>query len=134
MSNLRPVSFTSSPGDDFSDALLGPRFAWVLASWWDKQQWYISEDGYSIAELYFCFVQSSGWSAPQNIALFKEGSLPLQWKSKAKTAFVSAMDYPDLQFAKVAFSKQVATFLHCAKFLAKRFRWDLGFHRGISWV
>ena len=31
------LSFQRSPGDDFADALLGSRFSWVLASWWNKQ-------------------------------------------------------------------------------------------------
>ena len=134
-----PVSITlGSPADhllslspdDYHDALLGPRFLWVIHKWWADQQWKHAPSGMSIAELYFFFSESTGWMAPQNLAKWEPNSLPFKWRTTVQTAFVTENDYEALQFNDVFFSKQCTIFLHALKFFAARHALDLGFPRG----
>ena len=134
-----PVSITLGPPadhllslspDNYHDALLGPRFLWVIHKWWVDQQWRHAPNGMSIAELYFFFSESTGWMAPQNLAKWDPNSLPFKWRTTVQTAFVTENDYEALQFNDVSFSKQCTIFLHALKFFAGRHVLDLGFARG----
>ena len=118
------------PDDDLSDALLGPRYIWMVKKWWCKQSWHKCEPGISIAELYVAFCEATGWSAPQNVALWNKESMPFEWPSSVKTAFVTEIDYAALSFNEVTFAKQCTIFLHSLKFLSKRYSLDVPFSRG----
>ena len=119
------------PMEDYEDALLGPRFLWVLHKWWSEHKWYAYDGGdLSIAELYFYFSHSTGWMSPQNLAAWDPSSLPFQWRTSVQTAFVTEVDYPTLYFNDVPFAKQCTVFLHALKFFAKRHSLDLRIRRG----
>ena len=121
---------TAVPIDTYDDALLGPRFLWVIRKWWVDQQWRHAPSGFSIAELYFFFSESTGWMSPQNLATWDPRSLPFQWRTSIQTAFAAETDYEALQFNDVCYSKQCTVFLHALKFFAHRHSLDLGFTRG----
>ena len=114
---------------EYPDALLGPRFLWMLHQWWMSQSFYACPAGYSVAELYMCFAEETGWMSPQNVAKWPQESLPFRWRTAVQTAFVAEVDYEGLSYSEVPFSKQLTVFLHALKFFAQRQALDLQFDR-----
>ena len=114
---------------EYPDALLGPRFIWMLHQWWMSQSFHACPAGYSVAELYMCFAEQTGWMSPQNLAKWPPESLPFRWRTAVQTAFVAEVDYEGLSYSEVSFSKQLTVFLHALKFFAQRQALDLRFDR-----
>ena len=97
----------------FVDALLGPRFLWVVQAWMKRSTWVKSSAWVSILELYLHFVVSTGWLAPVNVAAWNSGRLPpaLQTGS-APQAFISETDHVTLALNRPPLGKQATVFLH----------------------
>ena len=61
------LNFNIQP-HDFPDALLGPRFIWVVQAWMLQGLWVQSSEWVFVLELYLHFVASTGWLASVNVA------------------------------------------------------------------
>ena len=126
----RPVSFQFQP-QEFCDALLGPRFIWVLQAWMKQSPWVQSSEWVSILELYLNFVASTGWLAPVNVAEWDSGTLPLSLRTgSVPQAFVCEADYATLALNRQPLGKQATVFLHALKYVCKKHALNVKFeHR-----
>ena len=123
------VGFGFQP-QDFADALLGPRFLWVVQAWMKRGTWVKSSEWVSILELYIHFVVSTGWLAPVNVAAWNTGRLPpaLQTGSVPQ-AFICEADYASLALSRPPLGKQATVFLHAFKDVCKRLELEIKIER-----
>ena len=125
----RPVSFQFQP-QEFCDALLGPRFIWVLQAWMKQSPWVQSSEWVSILELYLNFVASTGRLAPVNVAEWDSGTLPLSLRTgSVPQAFVCEADYATLALNRQPLGKQATVFLHALKYVCKKHALNVKFER-----
>ena len=114
----------------FDDALLGPRFLWILQKFLNEEVWVHSPSAVSVLELYILFAETTGWLAPQNIAKLSAGQRPVELKkSRVPSMFVSEADMPTLSLCREPLGKQVTAFLQCLKFLSNKVGINFDFHR-----
>ena len=123
------VGFGFQP-QDFADALLGPRFLWVVQAWMKRGTWVESSEWVSILELYIHFVVSTGWLAPVNVAAWNTGRLPpaLQTDS-APQAFICEADYVSPALSRPPLGKHATVFLHAFKKVCKRLELEIKIER-----
>ena len=127
--NGQIVSFGFQP-QDFADALLGPRFLWVVQTWMKQGTWVESSEWVAISELYLHFVVSTGWLAPVNVATWSTGRLPLTLQTgSVQQAFVCEADYPPLALSRPSLGKQATVFLHAFKDVCKRLELEIKIER-----
>ena len=114
------INFDFQP-QDFPDALMGPRFLWMLQAWMLQRTWVQTTEWVSILELYLHFVSSTGWISPVNVAKLGTGKLPLALQvGSAPQAFVHQTDYVGLALSTPQLGKQTTVFLHAFKDVLKR--------------
>ena len=123
------LNFNFQP-HDFSDALLGPRFIWVVQAWMLQGPWVQSCEWVSVLELYLHFVASTGWLAPVNVAKLGSGRLPTSLQiGSVPQAFVPVTDYASLALSMPPIGKQTTIFLQALKYTSKRLNLGLIFER-----
>ena len=83
-----------------------PRFVHVLHHWL-QGEWAPVPIGFSVAEMYLCFVADTGWATPVNVGTWQKGRLPVRWQCNVPAAWLHETDYNALLLCRPSFFKQL---------------------------